>query len=71
MNYSNLLQKNINLKVTTKSFVLKHTTIYVHYVNLLIWSPTKLDFFILCFLCFSMIFQRFSGKKEKTKPPSL
>jgi hypothetical protein len=35
--------------IAVKKTVLKHIILYVHCINLLIWSPTQLDFFILWF----------------------
>jgi hypothetical protein len=56
MNYFNYLQKNKYLKYN-KNFVLKHTILYIHCVDLLMWSPTKLDFL---FYVFYMIYYDFS-----------
>ena len=50
---------NLNLQ---KKFVLKHTVLYIHYVDLLMWSPTKLDF---SFYDFSMIYYDFSKIHRK------
>ena len=61
----------INLKVQ-KKFVLKHTVLYIHCVDLLMWSPIKLDFL---FHDFYMIYDDFfknspkiNKKKRKFKP---
>jgi hypothetical protein len=40
-----------------KKFVPKHTILYVHYVDLLMWSATKLDFL---FYDLSVIYYDFS-----------
>jgi hypothetical protein len=34
-----------------KNFVLKYTILYIYCVDILMWSPTKLDFPFLCFFC--------------------
>ena len=46
----------INLKLQ-KKIVLKHTVLYINCVDLLMWSPIKLDFL---FYDFSMIYYDFS-----------
>ena len=51
----------INLKLQ-KKFVLKHTVLYIHCVDLLMWSPIKLDF---SFYDFSMIYYDFSKIHRK------
>ena len=51
----------INLKLQ-KKFVLKHTVLYVHCVDLLMWSPTKLDF---PFYDFSVIYYDFPKIQRK------
>jgi hypothetical protein len=56
--------KKKKIKINNKNFVLNHIVLYVHCVDLLMWSPTKLDFFyFMIFLWFTMIFQRFSRNK--------
>ena len=66
--YELITQKHRS-KATTKKIVLKHTILYVHCVDLLMWSPTKLDF---PFYDFSVIYYVFSKiqpkyiKKKKT-----
>ena len=60
-----LITEKNRSEATTKTFVLKHTILYVHCVDLLMWSPTKLDFPFINFLWFIMIFQRFSRNKYK------
>jgi len=58
----------------SKNLVLNHTILYVHCVDLLMWSPTELDFI---FYIFSMIYYDFSKiqpkylKNKKIKPPLL
>ena len=49
------MKKNIDLKLQQKN-ILKHIILYVHCVDLLIWSPTQLDFL---FYNFSMIYYDF------------
>jgi hypothetical protein len=39
-----------------KNFILKHTILYIHCVDILMWSPTKLDFL---FYDFSVIYYDF------------
>ena len=39
-----------------QKFILKHTILYIYCVDLLMWSPTKLDFL---FYNFSMIYYDF------------
>jgi len=51
------MNKSIDLKLQQKN-ILKHTILYVHCVDLLIWSLTQLDFFL--FYNFSMIYYDFS-----------
>jgi hypothetical protein len=46
----------------SKNFVLKHTILYVHRVDLLMWSPIKLDF--LCY-DFSVIYYDFFKIQHK------
>ena len=48
-------EKNIDLKLQQKN-ILKHTILYIHYVDLHIWSPTQLDF---SFYDFSLIYYIF------------
>ena len=50
------IKKSIDLKPQQKN-ILKHTTLYVHCVDLLIWSLIQLDF---PFYDFSMIYYDFS-----------
>jgi hypothetical protein len=45
-----------------KNFVLKHTILYIHCVDLLMWSPTKLDFL---FYDFSVFYYDFSKIQTK------
>jgi hypothetical protein len=45
-----------------KNFVLKHTILYIHCVDVLMWSPTKLDF---PFYDFSVIYYDFSKIQMK------
>ena len=52
---------SINLKLQ-KKFVLKHTVLYIHCVDLLMWSLIKLDF---SFYDFSMIYYDFSKIQQK------
>ena len=49
------MKKNIDLKLQQKN-ILKHTILYVHCVDLLIWSLTQLDF---PFYDFSVIYYDF------------
>ena len=64
-----LIIENHRSKATAKN-VLKHTILYVHCVDLLMWSPTKLDFL---FYDFSVIYYDFFkdsveiNKNEKDK----
>jgi len=54
------ISSQINKKkrnISSKNFVLKHTILYIHYVDLLMWSITKLNFL---FYNFSMIYYNFS-----------
>ena len=46
------MKKSIDLKLQQKN-ILKHTILYIHYVDLLIWSLTQLDF---SFYDFSVIY---------------
>ena len=50
------MKKSIDLKLEQKN-ILKHTILYVHCVDLLIWSLTQLDF---PFYDFSVIYYDFS-----------
>ena len=50
------MKKNIDLKLQQKN-ILKHTILYVHCVDLLIWSLKQLDF---PFYHFSVIYYDFS-----------
>ena len=50
------MKKSIDLKLQQKN-ILKHTILYVHCVDLLIWSLTQLDF---PFYDFSVIYYDFS-----------
>ena len=45
-----------------KNFVLQHTILYIHCVDLLMWSPTKLNFL---FYDFSMIYYDFVKIQKK------
>ena len=55
----------INLKLQ-KKIVLKHTVLYIHCIDLLMWSPIKLDF---SFYDFSMIYYDFfKNSPKKFKP---
>ena len=45
MSMNFLLQfKHTIIMCSQKKFILKHTILYVHCVDLLMWSPAKLDF---------------------------
>jgi hypothetical protein len=45
-----------------KNFVLKHTILYIYCVDILMWSPTKLDFL---FYDFFVIYYDFSKIQTK------
>jgi hypothetical protein len=34
-----------------KNFILKHSILYIYCVDILMWSPTKLDFLFYDFFC--------------------
>jgi hypothetical protein len=38
------MKKNIDLKLQKNIYIIKHILLYIHYVDLLIWSLTQLDF---------------------------
>jgi hypothetical protein len=38
------MKKSMDLKLHTKKIVLKHSILYVHWVDLLIWNLTQFDF---------------------------
>jgi hypothetical protein len=54
--FSQINKKRKRQKLHSKNFVLKHTILYVHCVDLLIWSAAKLDF---PFYKFSVIYYDF------------
>ena len=64
INYSNYLQKSIDLK-EHKKFILKHTILYIHCIDLLMWSPTKLGF--LFYNVFYNLLQFFKDSVEINK----
>jgi hypothetical protein len=37
-------------KIYNKNFILKYVILYIHCVNLLMWSPTKLNFLFYIFV---------------------
>ena len=49
-------------KATSKKLVLKHTILYAHCIDLLMWSPTKLNFY---FYNFSVIYYDFFKDSAK------
>ena len=49
------MKKSIDLKLQQKN-ILNHIILYIHCVDLLIWSPTQLDF---SFYDFSVIYYDF------------
>ena len=51
------MKKNIDLKLQQKKYILNHIILYVHCVDLLIWSLTQLNFL---FYDFSVIYYDFS-----------
>jgi hypothetical protein len=55
-------------KVITKKYVLKYSILYVHCVELLIWSPTQFDF---SFYDFSVIYYDFSKLQQGVICPVL
>jgi hypothetical protein len=55
-------------KVTTKKYVLNHSILYVHCVELLIWSPTQFDF---SFYDCSVIYYDFSKLLQRVICPVL
>jgi len=57
-----LLLIRITHSIKAKKIVLKHIILYVHRVDLLMCSPTKLDFL---FYDFSMIYYKFSKIQHK------
>ena len=54
------MKKSIDLKLQQKN-ILKHIILYIHCVDLLIWSPTQLDFSFYDF--FYLAYPNFLGKK--------
>ena len=50
VHFFTVMKKSINLKLQQKN-ILKHTILYVHCVDLLIWSLIQLDFLFYDFFC--------------------
>jgi hypothetical protein len=57
-----MYEEKYRCKDTTKN-VLSHSILYIHCVDLLIWSPTHLDFSILWFFDLLWFFKTASGGK--------
>jgi len=49
-NLAKINKKRKRQNLYSKNFVLKHIILYVHCVDLLTWSPTKLDFLFYDFI---------------------
>ena len=64
------IKKRQRQNLRSKNFILKHIILYVQCVDLLMWSPIKLNFSFYGFSIITMIFQKVNWnflKKEKDK----
>jgi hypothetical protein len=53
------MKKNIDLKLQQKIYILKHIILYIHCVDLLIWSLTQLNFPVYDFSVIYYNFQKY------------